>query len=51
VDDSHVLEAIDGQARHTFGVAMQEPIRRQVRPFGERRSPTDGLSDRTRPGD
>jgi len=51
VDDDSVLEAVDGQPGDTVGVAVEEPIRRQVRPLRQRRPPADGVSDRTRPGD
>ncbi len=47
-----MTEAIDRETGRAFGVAVKEPIRRQVRPLGEkRRTPADGLSDRMRPGD
>jgi hypothetical protein len=51
MDDDSVLEAVDGQPGDAVGVAVKEAIRRQVRPLRQRRSPTDGVSDRTRPGD
>ena len=51
VDDDSVLEAVDGQPGDAVGVAVEEPVRRQVRPVCQRRPPADGISDRTRPGD
>jgi hypothetical protein len=51
VDHSDVFEAIYRQAWNAIGVAVKEAIRRQVRPLRQRRALTDGVSDRTRPGD
>ncbi len=51
VDDDRVFEAINGQPGNAVGFAVEEPVRRQVRPLRQRRAPTDGVSDRTRPGD
>ena len=49
--DDGVFEAVDGQPGDAVGVAVEEPVRRQVRPVCQRRPPADGISDRTRPGD
>jgi hypothetical protein len=51
MDDGRVFEAVDSQPRNAVGFAVEEPVRRQVRPLRQWRPPTDGLSDRTRPGD
>lgn len=51
MNDDGVFEAVDGQSGDAIGVAVEEAISRQVRPLRERRPPTDGVSDRTRPGD
>jgi hypothetical protein len=49
VDHREMREAIDGQPRRALGVAVKEPVRRQVRPLSERRAPAGGLSDRMPP--
>ncbi len=51
MDNDGVFEAVNRQTRNAVGFAVEEPIRCEVRPLRQRRSPTDGVSDRTRPGD
>ncbi len=51
MNDGDMFEAIYSEAQNAIDLAVEEPKRCQVRPRSQRRPPTDGVSDRTRPGD
>jgi hypothetical protein len=48
VDQRKIAVTIDGQAGNTFRVAVEEPVRGEIRTTENRGSPSAGLSDRMR---